>query len=93
MIKFAEFSDALDEKAFKLPRGHKQLKTTKQRVAGKIHNIVFSQKGKDVSVYVDGIETGPYKNLKDAEKTVKDLAKVFKEMADDGIDPMEALSI
>jgi hypothetical protein len=41
---------------------------------------------------VDGQETGPYKNLKDAEKTVKDLAKVFKEMVDDGIDPMEALT-
>lgn len=92
MISFVDLSKALEEAAFKLPSGHKQLKTTKQRVAGKIHNIVFSQKGRDTFVFVDGQETGPYKNLKDAEKTVKDLAKVFKEMVDDGIDPMEALT-
>jgi hypothetical protein len=91
MHKFSTFQNVLDEAVFKLPRGHKKLKSNKERIVGKVYDVIFTQKGKDIFVFVDGQETGPYKDLKDAESNVKDLVKLFKQMKAEGIDPMEGL--
>ena len=41
--------------------------------------------GKEVFAYVNNNETGPYDNLKDAEKSVKELSKLFKQMNFEGV--------
>ena len=41
--------------------------------------------GKQVFAFIDNNETGPYKDLKDAEKSVKELSSLFKQMFEEGI--------
>ena len=39
---------------------------------------------RDIYAFVNN-ETGPYKDLKDAEKSVKELSKLFKQMNFEGV--------
>jgi|TARA_R110000823_G_scaffold199253_4_gene330355 hypothetical protein len=66
-----------EAKSFKLPSGSKELKTDKIKVGSRNADLVYAQnkKGK-VDVYIDGnLFSGdePYKDLKSAEKEMKDI--------------------
>lgn len=74
-----------EAKKFKLPSGHKELKIDNIKAGGKNYVIPYTQKGKEVFAFVNANETGPYSNLKDAEKSVKELAKLFKQMNFEGV--------
>jgi len=68
-----------------LPTGHKEVKVEKMRVGGKNYDITYSQKGREVFAYVNDNETGPYRNMKEAEKSVKEMSKLFKQMNFEGV--------
>ena len=86
MHKFSTFQNVLDEAVFKLPRGHKKLKSKKERIVGKVYDVVFTKKGKDTFVYVDGQELAQYKNEKEARKNAKELIKLLGEDLSDFIE-------
>ena len=85
MKSFASMSRELYEAKFKLPRRHKELKVDSVKAGGKNYTITYTQMGKEVFAYVNNNETGPYNNLKDAEKSVKELSKLFKQMNFEGV--------
>lgn len=83
----------LDEAKFKLPRDQKELKRSKERAGREQLDIIYAEdkRGK-VHVYVDGVSMGdPYRNLKDAEKEMKDIKKVMMQMREDNISLEEIL--
>ena len=83
----------LDEAKFKIPSGQKELKRSKERAGREQLDIIYAEdrRGK-VHVYVDGVSMGdPYRNLKDAEKEMKDIKKVMMQMREDNISLEEIL--
>ena len=72
MKSFASISRELYEAKFKLPKKHKELKVDSMKTGGKNYTITYSKMGKDIYAFVNNNETGPYKDLKDAEKSVKE---------------------
>ena len=85
MKRFYAVARELNEAQFKLPKRHKELKVDSIKQGGKKYNITYTQMGKQVFAFIDNNETGPYKDLKDAEKSVKELSSLFKQMFEDGI--------
>ena len=84
MKTFQQISKELNEAKFKLPSGHKELKSEIVKVGSKKYDLVFTQKSNKVFVYLDGMDTGEeYKNLKDAEKGIKNIKDVLKQMGED----------
>mgnify|MGYP003321630229 FL=1 len=92
MKSFASVSRELYEAKFKLPRRHKELKVDTIKAGGKAYTITYSQLGKDVYAFVNANETGPYNDLKDAEQSVKELSKLFKQMNFEGVTEEEILN-
>lgn len=70
----------------KLPKGHSEIKVERMRVGGKNYDVTYSQKGREVYAYINDNETGPYRNMKEAEKSVKDMSKLFKQMNFEGVE-------
>ena len=70
----------------KLPKGHSEIKVEGMRVGGKNYDVTYSQKGREVYAYINDNETGPYRNMKEAEKSVKDMSKLFKQMNFEGVE-------
>ncbi len=89
MKPFSQVARELYEAKFKLPRGHKELKIDQMKVGGKNYTVTYSQLKKEVWAFVNANETGPYKDLKDAEKSVKELSKLFKQMEFEGVQEEE----
>tara|TARA_B110001452_G_C14966708_1_gene338005 strand:- start:114 stop:410 length:297 start_codon:yes stop_codon:yes gene_type:complete len=85
MKSFSTVSRELYEAKFKLPRRHKELKLDSIKAGGKNYSITYSQMGNEVYAFVNANETGPYNDLKDAEKSVKELSKLFKQMNFEGV--------
>jgi len=85
MKSFSSMSRELYEAKFKLPKRHKELKVDNVKVGGKNYTITYTQMGRETFAYVNNNETGPYKDLKDAEKSVKELSKLFKQMNFEGV--------
>ena len=85
MKSFIEISQELNEAKFKAPRGTKELKREFVKTGRKSYEIVFVQTtGKKVEVYLDGTSMGdPYKDMKTADKEMKDITKVLKQMGED----------
>ena len=85
MKSFKEISQELNEAKFKAPRGTKELKRDFVKADGKNIEIVYVQNNKKkVEVYLDGTSMGdPYKDMKTAEKEMKDIKKVLKQMSED----------
>ena len=84
MKTFQQMSKELVEAKMKLPSGHKELKTELVKVGSKRYELVFSQKGSKVHVFLDGMDTGEeYKNLKTAENETKNIKAVLKQMGED----------
>ena len=81
MKSFADIQVELREAKFKLPRGHKDLKTDVVKIGGKKISISYTEYRGKVHVYVDGQDFGgaTYKNLKSAEKEMKDVIKQMSE--------------
>ena len=85
MKSFASISRELYEAKFKLPKKHKELKVDSMKTGGKNYTITYTKMGRDIYAFVNNNETGPYKDLKDAEKSVKELSKLFKQMNFEGV--------
>lgn len=84
MKSFQQMSRELVEAKMKLPSGHKELKRELVKVGSKTYELVFSQKGRDVHVHLDGMDTGEtYKDLKTAEKETKNIKAVLQQMGED----------
>jgi hypothetical protein len=84
MKTFQQMSRELSEAKMKLPSGHKELKTELVKVGSKTYELVFSQKGSKVHVFLDGMDTGEeYRDLKTAEKETKNIKAVLKQMGED----------
>ena len=73
----------LNEAKSKLPVGHKQLKNEVVSVGNKNYDLSYSQKGNDVFVFLEGMNTGDvYEDLKSAEAQMKDIKDVLKSMGE-----------
>ena len=86
MKTFSQLTRDLYEAKMKLPKGHSEIKVERMRVGGKNYDVTYSQKGREVYAYINDNETGPYRNMKEAEKSVKDMSKLFKQMNFEGIE-------
>ena len=89
MKTFAEISHILHEAKFKVASGEKELSKETAKVGGKKVNIVYVQnKRNKVDVYMDGRKFSgdmPYKDLKSAQKEMKDIKKIMGNMSEEGI--------
>lgn len=84
MKTFQQISKELNESKFKLPSGHKELKSEVIKVGSKKYDLVFTQKGSKVHVWIDGMDTGEeYRDLKTAEKETKNIKAVLLQMGED----------
>ena len=85
MKTFSEISRELNEAKFKVPSGNKELKREIVKAGSKKFALVFVQnKKRKVEVYLDGTSMGdPFKDMKTAEKEMKDIKKVLKQMSED----------
>jgi hypothetical protein len=86
MKTFSQLTRDLYEAKMKLPKGHSEIKVERMRVGGKNYDVTYSQKGREVYAYINDNETGPYRNMKEAEKSVKDMSKLFKQMNFEGVE-------
>ena len=86
----------LNEAKIKLPSGSKELKVDVAKVGCKKISISYVQnKRNKVDVYLDGnLFSGdsPYKDLKAAEKEMKDIKKVMLNMSEEGINIEEIIN-
>tara|TARA_B110000444_G_scaffold94122_1_gene88965 strand:+ start:722 stop:1024 length:303 start_codon:yes stop_codon:yes gene_type:complete len=86
----------LNEAKIKLPSGSKELKVDVAKVGGKKISISYVQNNRNkVDVYIDGnLFSGdsPYKDLKAAEKEMKDIKKVMLNMSEEGINIEEIIN-
>jgi len=85
MKSFAEISVELNEAKFKLPRGHKELKSDVVKIGGKNIKITYTEFRGKVHVYIDGQDFGgaTYKDLKSAENEMKSMKSVIKQMSEE----------
>ena len=85
MKSFAEISVELKEAKFKLPRGHKELKRDVVKIGGKEIVITYTEYRGKVHVYVNGQDFGgaTYKDMKTAEKEMKSMKSVIKQMSEE----------
>ena len=85
MKTFAEISHILHEAKFQIASGEKELSKETAKVGGKKVNIVYVQnKRNKVDVYMDGRKFSgdmPYKDLKSAQKEMKDIKKNMGSMS------------
>lgn len=85
----------LNEAKLKLPSGSKELKSDVTKIGGKKISISFvKNKRNKVDVYIDGrLFSGdsPYKDLKAAEKEMKDIKGIMKNMSEEGINLEEII--
>ena len=88
MKTFSQLRTELNEAAFKVPSGEKELKRDSVRAGSKKFELVFVQnKKRKVEVYLDGNNFGQeFKDLKDAEKEMKDIRGVLSQMEDFSMD-------
>ena len=85
----------LNEAKFKLPRDQKEVKKQTERVAGKTLDIRYGEdrRGK-VHVYIDGVSMGdPYRNMKEADKEMKNIKNVIRQMGEENISKEEILGV
>ena len=86
MKSFASVSLELHEAKFKLPSGHKELKSDSVKVSGKLVDIVYAMSKGKVHAFVNGQNftgTSPYKDLKSAEKEFKDIKNIMQNMGEE----------
>lgn len=87
-----QITQELNEAKFKLPKDQKEVKRETQKVSGKPVSIVYAEdRRKKVHVYMDDVQIGTYKNLKDAEKEMKNIKNVMLQMGEEDISKEEIL--
>ena len=85
----------LSEAKFKLPRDQKEVKKQTEKVAGKTLDIRYGEdkRGK-VHLYIDGVSMGdPYRNMKEADKEIKNIKNVIIQMGEENISKEEILGV
>ena len=90
-----QITTILSEAKFKLPRDQKEVKKQTEKVAGKTLDIRYGEdrRGK-VHVYIDGVSMGdPYRNMKEADKEMKNIKNVIKQMGEENISKEEILGV
>ena len=90
-----QITTILNEAKFKLPRDQKEVKKSTEKVGGKTLDVRFGEdkRGK-LHVYIDGVSMGdPYKNMKDADKEMKNIKNVIKQMGEENISKEEILDV
>ena len=90
-----QISATLNEAKFKLPRDQKEVKKETQKVAGKTLDIRFGEdKSGKIHVYIDGVSMGdPYMNMKAADKEMKNIKNVIRQMGEENISKEEILGV
>lgn len=94
MKSFSLMMSELREAKFKLPRGHKELKRDNIKDKGKVFEIIYTEHRGKVHVYVDGRNFSggaPYKDLPSAEKEIKAVKGLIRDMMQEGIELEEIL--
>ena len=90
-----QITTILNEAKFKLPSGQKEVKKSTEKVGSKTLDIRFGEdkRGK-IHVYVNTVSMGdPYKNMKEAEKEMKDIKKIMQNMSEEDISLEEILGV
>ena len=90
-----QITTILSESKFKLPRDQKEVKKQTEKVAGKTLDIRYGEdkRGK-VHVYIDGVSMGdPYRNMKEADKEMKNIKNVIRQMGEENISKEEILGV
>jgi|TARA_B100000953_G_scaffold28836_1_gene23230 hypothetical protein len=90
-----QITTILNEAKFKLPRDQKEVKKSTEKVGGKTLDVRFGEdkRGK-VHVYIDGVSMGdPYKNMKEADKEMKNIKNMLKQMGEENISKEEILDV
>ena len=90
-----QITTILNEAKFKLPRDQKEVKKRTEKVAGKTLDIRYGEdkRGK-VHVYIDGVSMGdPYRNMKEADKEMKNIKNVIRQMGEENISKEEILGV
>lgn len=90
-----QITTILSEAKFKLPRDQKEVKKETEKVSGKTLDIRFGEdkRGK-IHVYVDGVSMGdPYMNIKAADKEMKNIKNVIRQMSEENISKNEILGV
>ena len=90
-----QITTILSEAKFKLPKDQKEVKKTTEKVGGRTVDIRFGEdkRGK-IHVYIDGMSMGdPYINMKKAEKEMKNIKNVIKQMGEENISKEEILGV
>ena len=88
-----QITTILNEAKFKLPSGQKEVKKSTEKVGSKTLDIRFGEdkRGK-IHVYVNTVSMGdPYRNMKEAEKEMKNIKMVMKQMNEEDISLEEIL--
>lgn len=92
---WTQITTELNEAKFKLPKDQTEVKKEVQKVGGRTLDIRFGEdkRGK-VHVYIDGMLMGdPYKNMKLAQKDMKNIKKVIMQMGEENISAEEILGV
>ena len=92
---WTQITTELNEAKFKLPKDQTEVKKEVQKVGGRTLDIRFGEdkRGK-VHVYIDGMLMGdPYKNMKLAQKDMKNIKKVIMQMSEENISVEEILGV
>lgn len=92
---WTQITTELNEAKFKLPKGQTEVKKEVQKVGGRTLDIRFGEdkRGK-IHVYIDGMLMGdPYKNMKLAQKDMKNIKKVIMQMGEENISAEEILGV
>ncbi len=90
-----QITTILNEAKFKFPRDQKEVKKSTEKVGGKTLDVRFGEdkRGK-IHVYIDGVSMGdPYKNMKEADKEMKNIKNVIKQMGEENISKEEILNV
>ena len=90
-----QITTILSEAKFKLPRDQKEVKKQTEKVACKTLDIRYGEdrRGK-VHVYIDGVSMGdPYRNMKEADKEMKNIKNVIRQMGEENISKEEILGV
>ena len=90
-----QITTILSEAKFKLPRGQKEVKKSTEKVGSKTLDVRYGEdkRGK-IYVYIDGVSMGdPYINIKAADKEMKNIKGIMKQLGEEDISKEEILNV
>ena len=90
-----QITSILNEAKFKLPRSQKEVKKSTEKVGSKTLDVRYGEdkRGK-IHVYIDGVSMGdPYMNMKAADKEMKNIKGIMKQLGEEDISKEEILNV